>query len=138
MNSNILIRRSMPKLYLPLLRAQLIKLEKAFQPGLSTITWTSLEIPSYCDQIVKVLNEVDLFVKEVKQYCTLSVLSGLRRARSFGSLFHCIVLFYVKCSSNSKHVSSITNVRGPARFDILGIVWTTTLLPTTSTFCAYF
>lgn len=55
----------MPKLYLPLLRAQLIKLEKAFQPGFSTITWTSLEIPSYCDGIQEALNEVDLFVKEV-------------------------------------------------------------------------
>ncbi|XP_047042441.1 dynein axonemal heavy chain 8-like [Helicoverpa zea] len=59
------IRRSMPKLYLPLLRAQLIKLEKAFQSGLSTITWTSLEIPSYCESIEKTLDEVDLFVKEV-------------------------------------------------------------------------
>ncbi|XP_028156116.1 dynein heavy chain 8, axonemal [Ostrinia furnacalis] len=59
------IRRSMPKLYLPLLRAQLIKLEKAFQPGLSTITWTSLEIPAYTDNIERILDEVDLFVKEV-------------------------------------------------------------------------
>ncbi|KAH9641786.1 hypothetical protein HF086_003912 [Spodoptera exigua] len=59
------IRRSMPKLYQPLLRAQLIKLENAFQPGLSTITWTSLEIPSYCENIERVLTEVDLFVKEV-------------------------------------------------------------------------
>ncbi|KAL0851104.1 hypothetical protein ABMA28_006975, partial [Loxostege sticticalis] len=59
------IRKSMPKLYLPLLRAQLIKLEKAFQPGLSTITWTSLEIPAYCENIERVLDEVDLFVKEV-------------------------------------------------------------------------
>ncbi|XP_072937033.1 dynein axonemal heavy chain 8 [Epargyreus clarus] len=59
------IRRSMPKLYLPLLRAQLVKLEKAFQPGLSTITWSSLEIPAYCDNIERILGEVDLFVKEV-------------------------------------------------------------------------
>ncbi|CAH0727356.1 unnamed protein product, partial [Brenthis ino] len=59
------IRRSMPKLYLPLLRAQLIKLDNAFQPGLSIITWTSLEIPSYCDNIERILDEVDLFVKEV-------------------------------------------------------------------------
>ncbi|XP_045497912.1 dynein axonemal heavy chain 8 [Colias croceus] len=59
------IRRSMPKLYLPLLRAQLVKLEKAFQPGFSTITWTALEIPAYCDKIEEVLDEVDLFVKEV-------------------------------------------------------------------------
>ncbi|CAK1540075.1 unnamed protein product [Leptosia nina] len=59
------IRRSMPKLYLPLLRAQLVKLEKAFQAGFSTITWTALEIPAYCDNIESVLDEVDLFVKEV-------------------------------------------------------------------------
>ncbi|XP_061708954.1 dynein axonemal heavy chain 8 [Cydia pomonella] len=59
------IRKSMPKLYLPLLRAQLVKMEKAFQPGLSTITWTSLEIPAYCTAIEVVLDEVDLFVKEV-------------------------------------------------------------------------
>ncbi|XP_050681188.1 dynein axonemal heavy chain 8 isoform X2 [Leptidea sinapis] len=59
------IRRSMPKLYLPLLRAQLIKMEKAFQAGLSTITWVSLEIPAYCEKIESVLDEVDLFVKEV-------------------------------------------------------------------------
>lgn len=55
----------MPKLYLPLLRAQLIKMEKIFQPGFSTITWTSLEIPTYCERIEKVLDEVDLFLKEV-------------------------------------------------------------------------
>lgn len=54
----------MPKLYLPLLRAQLIKIEKAFEPGLSTITWTSLEIPSYCENIENILDAVDLFVKE--------------------------------------------------------------------------
>ncbi|XP_047526251.1 dynein axonemal heavy chain 8 [Pieris napi] len=59
------VRRSMPKLYLPLLRAQLVKLEKAFQPGFSTITWTALEIPAYCDNIELILDEVDLFVKEV-------------------------------------------------------------------------
>lgn len=56
----------MPKLYLPLLRAQLIKMEKIFQPGFSTITWTSLEIPTYCERIEKVLDEVDLFLKEVE------------------------------------------------------------------------
>ena len=55
----------MPKLYLPLLRAQLVKLDSAFQPGLSIITWTSLEIPAYCDNIERILDEVDLFVKEV-------------------------------------------------------------------------
>ncbi|KAJ2947929.1 hypothetical protein O0L34_g9722 [Tuta absoluta] len=59
------IRLSMPKLFLPLLRAQLIKLDKAFKPGLSTITWTSLEVTEYCDKIESVLNEVDLFIKEV-------------------------------------------------------------------------
>nr|XP_026487863.1 dynein heavy chain 8, axonemal-like [Vanessa tameamea] len=59
------IRRSMPKLYLPLLRAQLIKMDSAFQSGLSIITWTSLEIVSYCENIERVLDEVDLFVKEV-------------------------------------------------------------------------
>lgn len=52
-------------MYLPLLRSQLVKLDNAFQPGLSSITWTSLEIPSYCDSIEQVLDEVDLFVKEV-------------------------------------------------------------------------
>ncbi|GBP33368.1 Dynein heavy chain 5, axonemal [Eumeta japonica] len=59
------IRKNMPKLYLPLLRAQLVKMDKAFQPGFSTITWTSLEIPAYCDRIENVLDEVDLFLKEV-------------------------------------------------------------------------
>lgn len=53
-------------MYLPLLRAQLIKMEKAFAPGLSTITWTSLEIPAYFESIKIILDEVDLFVKEVK------------------------------------------------------------------------
>lgn len=52
-------------MYLPLLRSQLVKLDNAFQPSLSSITWTSLEIPSYCDSIEQVLDEVDLFVKEV-------------------------------------------------------------------------
>ncbi|CAH0592601.1 unnamed protein product [Chrysodeixis includens] len=76
------IRRNMPKLYLPLLRAQLIKLETAFQPGLSTITWTSLEIPSYCENIEMVLDEVDLFVKEVvdiKEARIDAILSSISR-----------------------------------------------------------
>lgn len=32
---------------------------------MSTITWTSLEIPAYCDRINKVLDEVELFLQEV-------------------------------------------------------------------------
>lgn len=66
----------MPKLYLPLLRAQLVKLDSAFQPGLSIITWTSLEIGAYCDNIERVLDEVDLFVKEVCYFTHVNAINA--------------------------------------------------------------
>ncbi|KAJ8938536.1 hypothetical protein NQ318_016906 [Aromia moschata] len=60
------IRMSIPTLFLPLMRPQLIKMENAFMPGFSTITWTSMKIPEFCQDVANVLDYIETFVKDVK------------------------------------------------------------------------
>nr|CAD7567573.1 unnamed protein product [Timema californicum] len=59
------IRSDIITIFVSMIRSQLFKMEKAFQPGLSVITWTSLKIPHFCENISSILHEVGTFVKEV-------------------------------------------------------------------------
>lgn len=59
------IRGNIPKMFIPLMRYQLLKIENSFLPGFSSITWTSMKIPEFCDEINEILDYVDMFVKEV-------------------------------------------------------------------------
>lgn len=63
---NDAIRKNIPTLFLPMMRPQLIKMENAFMPGFSTITWTSMKIPEFCQEVTSVLDYIEMFVKEVK------------------------------------------------------------------------
>lgn len=49
-----------------LIKIVLVNLEIAFQPCLSVITWTSLNIGEVCDEIRHSLTSVQIFVKEIK------------------------------------------------------------------------
>ncbi|KAJ8960348.1 hypothetical protein NQ317_010573 [Molorchus minor] len=60
------IRTSIPSLFLPLMRTQLIKMENVFMPGFSTITWTSMKIPEFCQDVTNVLDYIETFAKEVR------------------------------------------------------------------------
>lgn len=59
------IRKNIPSLFIPLMRVHLLKMENVFMPGLSTITWTSMKIPQFCEDVENALNYVEMFVKEV-------------------------------------------------------------------------
>lgn len=63
-NNNV--RRSVPLLFLNLINEAFLKLEATFQPCLSIVTWTSLKIPQICEEIHKVLQEVKIFIKKIK------------------------------------------------------------------------
>lgn len=58
-------RISIPSLFLPMMRFQLLKMENAFMPGFATITWTSTSIPEFCKSVTGVLDYIEMFVKEV-------------------------------------------------------------------------
>ncbi|XP_030752815.1 dynein heavy chain 8, axonemal [Sitophilus oryzae] len=60
------IRSTIPPLFLPMMKMQMIKMENAFMPGFSTITWTSLKIPEFCKEVTDVLDYIEMFVKEVR------------------------------------------------------------------------
>ncbi|CAG9764101.1 unnamed protein product [Ceutorhynchus assimilis] len=60
------IRSTIPPLFLPMMRVQLLKMENAFMPGFSTITWTSTKIPEFCREVTAVLDYIEMFVKEVR------------------------------------------------------------------------
>lgn len=60
------VRDSVPALFLNLMKAAFAKLQVAFQPCLSIIIWNSLEIPQVCQHIQQVINDVGIFIKEVK------------------------------------------------------------------------
>nr|CAI5817756.1 unnamed protein product [Callosobruchus analis] len=63
---NDAIRIHIPTLFLPMMRPQLIKMENAFMPGFSTITWTSMKIPDFCNNVTDTLDNIEMFVKEVR------------------------------------------------------------------------
>ncbi|XP_044745141.1 dynein axonemal heavy chain 8-like [Coccinella septempunctata] len=63
---NDTIRSYIPCLFIPLMRTLLIKLENAFEPAFSTLTWTSLSIPEFCEEVNTILEYFEIFVKEVK------------------------------------------------------------------------
>lgn len=60
------IRINIPALFLPLMRPLLLKMENVFLPGFATITWTSMKIPEFVEDVTNVLDYVDMFSKEVK------------------------------------------------------------------------
>ncbi|XP_022920277.2 dynein axonemal heavy chain 8 [Onthophagus taurus] len=79
---NDMIRQTIPKIFLPLMRSQMIKMENVFMPGFSTITWTSMKIPEFCENITDCLDEIEMFVKEVtdmKEARIDEVLDGLAK-----------------------------------------------------------
>ncbi|XP_048268511.1 dynein axonemal heavy chain 8 [Bombus terrestris] len=65
-DENNTLRRTIPILFLTLIKIVLVNLEIAFQPCLSVITWTSLNIGEVCDEIRHSLTSVQIFVKEIK------------------------------------------------------------------------
>ncbi|XP_017775151.1 PREDICTED: dynein heavy chain 8, axonemal [Nicrophorus vespilloides] len=58
------IRLTIPKLFFPLLKLILIKMENIFMPGFSSITWTSMKIPQFCKEVGEFLDYIEVFVKE--------------------------------------------------------------------------
>lgn len=59
------IRRAIIKLFIPLMRSKLLQLENTFLPGFTVITWTSMQIPEYFENIEVNLAQVNRFIKEV-------------------------------------------------------------------------
>ncbi|XP_058810344.1 dynein axonemal heavy chain 8 [Phymastichus coffea] len=62
---NNALRRSIPSLFLKLMKPCLSDLESSFQPCLSTITWTSLKISDTFNDIELTMNRVQTFLKKV-------------------------------------------------------------------------
>ncbi|CAL1673547.1 unnamed protein product [Lasius platythorax] len=58
-------RRSIPIIFLNLMKIALVNLEIAFYPCLSVITWSSLKIPKVCANIEEAIQNAEIFVKEV-------------------------------------------------------------------------
>ncbi|XP_045464438.1 dynein axonemal heavy chain 8-like isoform X2 [Harmonia axyridis] len=71
------IRSSIPSLFIPLMRTLMLKLENAFEPAFSTLTWTSLQIPEFCDSVNSILENFEIFVKEVKDLMEARICEGL-------------------------------------------------------------
>ncbi|XP_052892579.1 dynein axonemal heavy chain 8 [Anopheles moucheti] len=59
------LRLAIPPIFLPLMRTMLVKLDKVFLPGLCVITWESLNIDKYMDDVESTLVETEQFYKEV-------------------------------------------------------------------------
>lgn len=59
------LRKSIYPMFVPLMRVQLVKLEKIFAPALSTLTWLSTNLDNYFEQSLCVIIDIERFVKEV-------------------------------------------------------------------------
>lgn len=64
---NDTIRETIPKLFIPMMTNLLLKMENAFMPGFANVTWTSLKVPEFCEEITEVLDNVEGFVKDVRR-----------------------------------------------------------------------
>ncbi|XP_076295220.1 dynein heavy chain 8, axonemal kl-3 [Lasioglossum baleicum] len=64
-DENDALRRRIPILFLNLIKIVLADLEIAFQPCLSVITWTSLNINEICGTIQEALTKMHIFIKEI-------------------------------------------------------------------------
>lgn len=62
----MIFRRSIPIIFLNLIKIALVDLEVAFQPCLSVVSWASLKISNTCADIKVKLLELHNFVKEIK------------------------------------------------------------------------
>ncbi|KOX80134.1 Dynein heavy chain 8, axonemal [Melipona quadrifasciata] len=65
-DENNTLRRTIPILFLILIKIVLVNLEIAFQPCLSVITWTSLNIDEVCKEIKNALTSVQIFIKDIR------------------------------------------------------------------------
>lgn len=59
------LRRSIYPMFVPMMRIHLIKLEHAFAPALSSITWLKQNHDDYFSKVSAVLLDIECFVKEV-------------------------------------------------------------------------
>ncbi|KAK7873030.1 hypothetical protein R5R35_000326 [Gryllus longicercus] len=59
-------RMNIPLLFVPLMRPSLLRLDQAFLPALCDLTWTSVEVPTFCESMAKMLHELEIFLQEVK------------------------------------------------------------------------
>ncbi|PSN47670.1 Dynein heavy chain 8 [Blattella germanica] len=81
------LRTTIPKLFIPMMKILLSQLDHIFQPGLSTITWTSLEIPEFCEKLEDMMTHVQDFIKEICFCCKMNLsflplkLSDIKDAR---------------------------------------------------------
>lgn len=63
---NDALRRSVPPMLLNLMTPYFVELEKAFQPCLAVVSWTSLRIKPRFKNILDVINKFESFVQEIK------------------------------------------------------------------------
>ncbi|XP_049799902.1 dynein axonemal heavy chain 8-like [Schistocerca nitens] len=84
---NDAVRKRIPELYIPLMRLHLAKLDRAFQDGLSSITWTSLRIPEFFEKADAVLTDMENFLKDLcdlKESRVDAVLESMSEVRVLG------------------------------------------------------
>lgn len=61
----MIFRRSVSRIYLPLLRPQLERLDTILDPGQEEISWVSLEVSSFCDKVSSTLTNLERFLDAV-------------------------------------------------------------------------
>ncbi|KAG5316447.1 DYH8 protein, partial [Acromyrmex insinuator] len=66
LKKNDALRKSIPILFLNLIKIALVNLEIAFQPCVSVITWSSLKLSNACAKIEEEIKNVQIFIKEVE------------------------------------------------------------------------
>ncbi|XP_023932850.1 dynein heavy chain 8, axonemal [Lingula anatina] len=65
LEENEKIRGQIPSIFLPLMDAVLKKVDNAIRPGLTILTWTSLNLDQYFDHIQTSLRELRLLIKQI-------------------------------------------------------------------------
>lgn len=84
---NNTLRQSIYPIFLPMMRIHLVKLERAFTPALSTLTWLSQNLQDYFTSVDQTLRPIEDFVKEI------SDVNDAQIEKCLGFISHCSLIF---------------------------------------------
>lgn len=97
------LRKSIYPIFLPLMRINLIKLERIFAPALSSLTWMSLNLQKYFDSVEQTLKPIEDFVKEI------SDINDAQIERCFEFIENCSLISLPEGASPPEDLKNLNN-----------------------------
>lgn len=73
LQENRLVRSKVPSAFEPLLGPHTAKVDSAIEPGLTTLTWTAINILEYINNVHRALHQMSLLFDRINDLCEFRV-----------------------------------------------------------------